>query len=99
MLTDIQTPLSDENIFISQPHTEIMMVLFRQSFTNISPFCSNLRKVLQAVAETPPSGEVYFIRKTESNFLIVVCLYFLHSCHRFRVIRVKTHQLQLRRPL
>jgi hypothetical protein len=99
MLIDIQTPPSDENIFIRQPDTEILIVLRRQLFTNISPFSSNLRKVLQAIAETPPSGENNFIRKTESNFLIVVCLYFPHSSHRFRVIRVKTHRLQQRRPL
>jgi hypothetical protein len=28
--------------------------------------------------ETPASGENNFIRKTETNFLIVVCSHFLH---------------------
>jgi hypothetical protein len=45
-------------------------------FTTIPPFSSYLRKVQQAVTETPPSGENSFIRKTETNFLVVVCSHF-----------------------
>jgi hypothetical protein len=39
-------------------------------------FFSYLRKVLQAVTETPPSIENNSIRKTESNFFIVICSHF-----------------------
>jgi hypothetical protein len=95
MLIDIQAPPSDENISITQSDHEILIV-----FTIISPFSSYLREVLQAVTETLPSRENNFIRKTESNLLIVVvCLHFPHLSHRFRVIRVKTHRQQQRRPL
>jgi hypothetical protein len=93
MLIDIQAPPSDENISITQSDHEILIV-----FTIISPFLSYLREVLQAVTETLPSRENNFIRKTESNLLIVVCLHFPHLSHRFRVIRVKTHRQQQRRP-
>jgi hypothetical protein len=99
MLIDKQAPPSDENISIRQSDPEILIVFRGPLFTIISPFSSYLRKVLQAVTETPPSRENNFIRKTESNFLIVVCLHFPHLSHRFRVIRVKTHRQRQRRPL
>jgi hypothetical protein len=58
-----------------------------------------LREVLQAVSETPLSGQNNFIRKTESNFLIVVCLHFPHLSYRSRTLRVKTYRQQERRRL
>jgi hypothetical protein len=99
MMTDLQTPPSDENIYIRQPDTEIQKVLRRQLFPNMSPFSSNLSKILPPIAETPPGGESNFMRENESIFLIVVCLYFPRSSHSFRDNRVKTHLLQQRRPL
>jgi hypothetical protein len=95
MLIDIVAPPSDENILsITQSDNEVLIV-----FTIISPFSSYLRKVLQAVAKTPPSGENKFIRNIESYLLVVVCLHFPHLSHRFRVIRVKTYRQQQRRPI
>jgi hypothetical protein len=55
MLIAIQASPSDENISIRQSYPEILMVFLGPLCTIISPFSSNLRKVLQAVTVTPPS--------------------------------------------
>jgi ureidoglycolate hydrolase len=99
MLIDKQAPPSDENIYITQSDHEILIVIRGHLFTIISPFSSYLRKVLQAVTETPPSGQNNFIPNTESNFLIVVCSHFPNLSYRSRILRVKTHRQQERRPL
>jgi hypothetical protein len=59
MLIDMKTPPNNENIFIRQPHTKILIVLRRRPFTNISPFSSNLYKVLQAMTEMPSSRKKF----------------------------------------
>jgi hypothetical protein len=78
MLIDKQAPPSDENISRRMSDHEILTVFRKHLFTYISPFSNNLRNVLQAVTETSPSEENNFIRKTESNFFIVVCFHFPH---------------------
>jgi glutamate racemase len=99
MLIENQAPPSDENISIRQSHREILIVFQEHMFRIISPFTSYLRKVLQAVTEKLASGENNFIRKTESNFLIVVCSHFPHLSYRFRILLMKMHRQQQRRPI
>jgi hypothetical protein len=53
MLIDIQAPPIDENSPIRKSDPEILIVFRRHNITNVSPFSSYLRKVLQSVTETP----------------------------------------------
>jgi ureidoglycolate hydrolase len=94
MLIDKQAPSSNENDYIGQSDHEILIVFRGHLFKIISPFSSSLREVLQAVTETHPSAENNFIRKTESNFLMVVCSNFPHLSHRSQSLHVKTHRQQ-----
>jgi hypothetical protein len=55
MLVDKKAPPSDENISTTQLDHEILIVSREYLFTIILPFSSYLRKVIQAVTETPPA--------------------------------------------
>jgi hypothetical protein len=67
-------------------------------FAYLSPFSSYSQKNDFIAAEPPPSGENIFIRKSDPDFLLVVCWHVLPKCYRFRVIRVSSIRLLQRRP-
>jgi hypothetical protein len=85
--------------YTTQSDHEILIVIRGHLLSIISQFSSYLREVLQAVTETPPSRENNFIPNTEFNFLIVVCSYFPSLSYHSRILRVKMHRQQNRRPL
>jgi hypothetical protein len=94
MLIDQQASPSVENIYIRQSDHEILSVPRISNQNNPTVF-NFLRRVLQVVTHSPPGGESNSI----CNFIKVVCPHFLLLSYRCRILRVKAHRQQQRRPL